>query len=312
MSIIESIEAILAEGPNFNIDDGIDNILIVEGKDDIEVIEKHYFLKKNKDMPFRICVGEDFGEHVSGKKNAIKSLEKHINEYPKIICLLDRDLDFQLGLNEDNERILYYDYYELENYLFEDSILKVFLGRFYKFTDNESYLNILDSFYRISKYYTPIAKMMLAREICNRDAIFDDKSKFDKIAKLSKKDLGPILSHKSQVYEGLDFLDKIYHYINQELSEVDLDLSYLEGLFEDNEAAATLISTEDFSGNIFKYAIGAKQVIKSIQILMQEFIDSQYIKEGGQISLERSLKKEWIPIQSEKFADLMDYIENKF
>lgn len=303
----ESIEAILAEKFIFNSVDEDLKVLIVEGDDDIQVISKYYFFKKDSKMPFRVCVGEDLDENNSGKRSAIASFNKYKEMVPNIMCLLDRDLDFLLDRKENDERIIYYDFYELENYLFEDRLLKIFINRFYDF-DNAEYEMILSYLLNISEYYKPLCKLLLIRDTFKAHEFEDGNDKLNKIAELAKKDLTKIVMNNSQHYLGMDLQQKITYYLNEELTKVNLDYDFIEEQCCFDDVAATTDGNDD-ELMIFKYFIGSKTVLKSIQCLMQNTISLDFNKVGSQISLEQSLKKEWIPNNSYKFASLMTYIE---
>lgn len=55
----------------------------------------------------------------------------------KVICLLDRDYDFYLGEKIPDEQVRYYNYFELENYLFEEKIMKFVVRNLYDFSNRD-------------------------------------------------------------------------------------------------------------------------------------------------------------------------------
>lgn len=100
-----------------------EKILIVEGSTDKDVLENYLYLK-NINVDFSIRSAKMLDEDsCSGKDGALRYYDINKNSQ-EIIVLLDRDYDFICSSQREDERILYYDYYELENYFFEDNILK--------------------------------------------------------------------------------------------------------------------------------------------------------------------------------------------
>lgn len=90
-------------------------ILIVEGETDVIVLENYLDLKKiSINFLIRTASMVD-DEHRSGKDVALEYYDKHKDDR-EIVLLLDRDYDFICSTERNDERIIYYDYYSLENY----------------------------------------------------------------------------------------------------------------------------------------------------------------------------------------------------
>ncbi|MGG0655536.1 DUF4435 domain-containing protein [Rummeliibacillus pycnus] len=302
----EILGAVLAESQNFGFQIE-EKILIVEGSDDIQAIRKYYF-HKDKQLPFRVVKAEDLNENVSGKKTALKAFDRHKARIPNLFCLLDRDFDFIIGKNREESRIFYYDYYELENYLFEEKILRLMISRF--FDANEvNYNNILSEFSKIAKIYKHFSHLGAIREICYHEEQEDLLG--IKLAMLAKSNLISILENKSNDYLGLSNIERVEKYLNIELSHISTNLAEVYELFKEKEVASTTLTTTDESLEFFRTFISSKFVLKSIVFLMKFCIENvTFNRRGEKSSLESDLKNEWIPTQSEKFAEIMQKIES--
>jgi hypothetical protein len=106
-------------------------ILIVEGESDRECIKRYFYLK-NIEITFEIrtaSVALENCKDIDGKKKALQYFDDNLcSKNPiDIKLLLDRDYDFVLQTNRINKDIFYYDFYELENYLFDIQTFKEFL-----------------------------------------------------------------------------------------------------------------------------------------------------------------------------------------
>ncbi|QPQ35565.1 DUF4435 domain-containing protein [Lysinibacillus sp. JNUCC-52] len=308
----ELLEAVLAED-FFGYSENNNDILLVEGSDDIQVIKKFYYHRRNGDIPFRVVKAEDLNEILSGKKNALKAYEKYKDEKSNLICLFDRDLDFFLNENCKDDRIHYYDFYELENYLFDESILKLFFDRYYDCDEIELFEKMLDEFNNISDLLFHYPKLSLIREL-NFKYNFLNEEELDKIVKLSKTKPIQIFNNQAEKYRNLDLLQKFDLFISEELNKVNTSLVEIEQrILPDNVAATISEYTSMEKMFFFKYCISAKFILSSLHFLMQNCIKvGTIINSGNSSSLERTLKKEWIPCRSDHFHTLMLQIENKF
>lgn len=93
------------------------------------------------------------------------------------------------------------------------------------------------------------------------------------------------------------------------MGKVNINIEEIERLVTQEE----ITSTSDVSDlELFKYGVGTKLILGALQHLMKEnFVTVQFNKAGNVLSLENSLKNEWIPRTSEDFERLMDDIEAK-
>lgn len=301
----EILEAVLAEGASFGFQTD-EKILIVEGSDDIQVIKKYYFYQ-DKPLPFRVVKPEEVNERISGKKTALKFYDEYNEVMPNIHCLLDRDFDFVLGLNREDSRIFYYDYYELESYLFEDKLLKILISRFYD-TDEVSYRKVLSKFNEIAKLFEHFSHLCLSREIYFHEG---NETVGRAIASAAKSNLFSVLEDSSQEYKGLNHIDKVKKYLNKELSIVNMELKDIHDLLEDEAIASTSLTTQERVFDFFRNFISSKYVIKSLIYLLKNYVqDPPFNNAGATNSLERDLKNEWIPTHSLLFRELMTQIES--
>ncbi|MBZ2154956.1 hypothetical protein K1J10_09990, partial [Streptococcus australis] len=103
-----------------------EKVLIVEGITDKEVLDNYLYLKRIK-VDFSIRSANMIeGNSYSGKDWALQYYDRNKSNQ-EIKVLLDRDYDYICSSQREDEGIFYYDYYELENYFFEDKILKSIL-----------------------------------------------------------------------------------------------------------------------------------------------------------------------------------------
>ncbi len=306
----EILEAVLAEKEMYNFDNGNSNtILLVEGIDDIHVINSYYYYKNKDEMPFRVVRAEELNEKVSGKKNALKAFENYKDEFSNLVCLLDRDFDFFLGESINNERIFYYDYYELENYLFDETVLKLLAARYFNCRNNITFGKVLSELMDNAIIFLPYMKLGLFREVCYRNPLID-KEKIEKVVEIASTNPVKILERKKEEFSNLNPIEKIKKFITDELGKVNISLEEIERLVTQEEITSTSDVLKDLE--FFKYGIGTKLILGALQLLMKEnFITVQFNKAGNVLSLEKSLKDEWIPHISQDFERLMNLIEAK-
>lgn len=122
---------------------------------------KRFYYNQNKNLKFEIRTASSLDEsRIDGKKNVLAYY--HDNKLDQEIrVLLDRDYDFILDLNENEENIYYY---ELENYLFEESVLEEYIvNSIREFSTEEvrKMLKTTNSDLNFSLFY----KVVLIREI---------------------------------------------------------------------------------------------------------------------------------------------------
>ena len=100
-----------------------EKILIVEGDTDAIVLENYLDLEKiPKNFLIRTTIMTNENHH-SGKDIALEYYDKN-KDNQEIVLLLDRDYDFICSTERTDDKIIYYDYYSLENYFFEEKVLK--------------------------------------------------------------------------------------------------------------------------------------------------------------------------------------------
>lgn len=314
----EILESVLAEKEMFGFDEYSDKILLVEGVDDIRVINSYYYYKDIEDLPFRVVRAEELDEKVSGKKNALKAFENYKEEFANIICLLDRDFDFFLGEEISDERIFYYDYYELENYLFDETVLKRLAARYFSCNNNTIFEKILLELQEKVPVFLPYMKLGLFRECCYKNPSLKDKVGVDqegieKIAKIIRTNPVSILERKKGEFSNLSPSEKIMKFISDELNQIQVNMENIEESILQDEVASTSMGFFEINDlSFFKYGIGGKLILGALQHLMKEdFTSAEFNKAGNLLSLENSLKNDWIPGSSKEFSNLMDVIEMK-
>lgn len=313
-SVIETIDSLLAAEENFGFVDDDYPIMLVEGKDDKILIDRYYYHKNDSKNPFRVAVGLDFGEKVNGKKMAIKSYEEIKKFYSKVFVLIDRDFDYYLGenLSEKDPNIYYYDYYELENYLFEDSILKLYFDRYFECINDHEFEGLKLEFKKMVCLFDPFSTLSFIRELIYREKIENVYSQFqiETIASVASKNPSGVLQNTSAIYSGLSAKEKVDAYINAELGKVDLTYDYLIDRISNNEVASDIAEDEEDSVYFYKYLISGKLIVNSLNIIIEHFEEIRTKPKRSQVVLTETLKKEWIPLYSEKYSRLINLIQS--
>lgn len=313
-SIFETIDSLVAAKLFFNKEDDDYPILMVEGKDDVNVIQRYYYHNRKGKVPFKIVLAEDLNQKNNGKKNALNAYQKYKKHFSKIFCLLDKDYDLLLGedLSATDSNISYYDYYELENYLFEEPILRLFFDRYFECTDNSDFYALRKELEEAAEIYHPFSKASIFRELFYREMTNEklDEEEIKHIANATKKSPQSILENNSPVFSNYSLKEKVEKYFEIEFSEVDLSFKDLEK--DTNSLQESAADIEDVDPlDFFKYNISASYILQSLLIVLRSFKTLQFNSIGTNLSLEKSLKQEWIPIHSTKFEKKLSEIEKK-
>ncbi|QNK57323.1 DUF4435 domain-containing protein [Paenibacillus sp. PAMC21692] len=298
---------------------GKDKLLLLEGPDDVEVINSYYLYKgKEVKKTFRLLKANDEeidgSSKVAGKRNAIKLFERLEQEKRNVICLLDRDYDFFLREKHSNPRVMYYDYYELENYLFEDTLLRIIIKNACNYSQLEVYEEILHCLHKIEEYCKPFIQLCILREINYRSPVLSEVQ-LEKVLKILREKPSSMMRMQHLGIENA--LERISGYIDQQLSQVGLDTTSVEKIIVgyDNELSSILSSTEPLY--LFKYAIKGKIISNSlsefIKYILEENPHLKKEKPKGDLSnITGRLKVEWIPGISQEFSYLLQKIEQEF
>ena len=205
-----------------------DKILIVEGDTDVRVLENYLDLKE---IPINFLIRAvsmvDDDEH-SGKDAALEYYDKN-KDKQEIILLLDRDYDFICSTERKDERIIYYDYYSLENYFFEEVVLK------YSLISNDVSPSQRD---KILDFMNSDKEEILNPLIeCSKLRIFrkyhkENKTSFqlsdEKIVEfadfIKKIDIKGCIHGKNPNLTGSSFKDRLHIYINRSLDNIEPEL----------------------------------------------------------------------------------------
>lgn len=205
-----------------------EKILIVEGDTDVIVLENYLDLKK---IPVNFLIRTASmvdDERRSGKDTALEYYDKN-KDKQEIILLLDRDYDFICATERKDERIIYYDYYSLENYFFEEVVLK------YSLMSNGVPKSQRD---RILDFMNSDKQEILNPLIeCSKLRIFrkyhkDKRTPFqlndEKIVEFADFikciDIKGCIHGKNPNLAGSSFEDRLHIYINQSLDDIEPEL----------------------------------------------------------------------------------------
>lgn len=205
-----------------------EKILIVEGDTDVIVLENYLDLKK---IPINFLIRTASmvdDERRSGKDTALEYYDKN-KDKQEIILLLDRDYDFICSTERNDERIIYYDYYSLENYFFEEVVLKYSLmSNGVSKTERDKILDFMNSDKK--EILNPLIE-------CSKLRIFrkyhkDKKTSFqlndEKIVEfadfIKNIDIKGCIHGKNPNLTGSSFEERIRIYINQSLDDIEPEL----------------------------------------------------------------------------------------
>lgn len=318
-SLEESGKAIITE-TKFHSGFSNAKLLLLEGPDDIEVINNYYLYTPNpgeKDFRLVKANDEDLEDKTSraGKKNALQMFEKLKDRGRNVICLLDRDYDFHLNEQSNDPDVLYYDYYELENYILEDSLLKVAIKNLCDYPSHEVYEEIIVKLHEIEVSCESYMLLAILREINYRKDILTTEQ-LDKVLSILNVKISSIM-----LMNNLDSQNRVHRideYIEKQLTEVGLSIKRVrEIIFEYEEFEFEKYFKSGSPLDLFKYSIKGKTFSNSfselIKLILENHSDLQQYKSKGNLSnLNTRLKIEWIPSLSKDFAKLMLRIESKF
>lgn len=294
-----------------------DFLLLLEGSEDISVINKLYEIQ-SRELSFRLIkANDDFIEDnksIAGKRNALDIYDDFKSKGRNIICLLDRDYDFFLGEQRTEEFIKYYDYYELENYIFDEKILKLLINNIYAYSSEEDFFEFLSYFKFIEEACESYILLCYFREINYRKNILDEQQLAKLLAILRLK---PMSMMQMNHICSSNKLDKIKIYIENELQNVNLSLEKIKELILENGYNYEQILNKEDNLFYFKYNIKGKTVLSCLETfanyLFEAYPQLKCKKSEGDLSnLSVRLKKEWIPTSCNSLNRLLLEIEELF
>ncbi|HZG61406.1 MAG TPA: DUF4435 domain-containing protein [Anoxybacillus sp.] len=315
----ESAKAVITETKFTKKDLATDRLLLLEGPDDVEVIRNFYLYKGSEvKRVFRLIKAneEEIEESnkIAGKQNALQLFKKLKSQNRNVICLLDRDFDFYLNETHRDPRVIYYDYYELENYIFEDSIFRVILKNVCDYSEFSIYEELVLLLHDIEKACKPYILLCFLREVNYRKNVLTE-DQLNKVLEIIK--VKPV-SMMEMKHLGIDNkLERISRYIEIELKKVGLSIESVRQIIDENGYDANKIMENTEPLYLFKYAIKGKMVSNSLSYFFKYILETNphlnEIKSKGDLSrILPRLKIEWIPNFSKKFSELMNLIENKY
>ncbi|PEQ86764.1 DUF4435 domain-containing protein [Bacillus cereus] len=315
----EDAKAIITETRFTRKDFTHDRLLLLEGPDDIKVINNYYLYKgAAAKKTFRLIKANDEeiagSTTIAGKKNALTLFKRLRHENRNVICLLDRDYDFHLKENHLDSRIKYYDYYELENYLFDDSLLKVILKNVCDYPDIECYQKMILLLHDIELACKPYILICFLREVHYRKNILTEEQ-LDKVLSIIKTSPSSMMHMKHLNTDNK--IERIQKYIETELEKVGLSIDCVQKMIDKNDYESSSVMNITEPLHLFKYAIKGKLITNSLThfskyILEQDpYLNS--LKSTGDLSGSLSrLRIEWIPNLSQDFTRLLKMIEDEF
>ena len=205
-----------------------ERILIVEGDTDVIVLENYLDLKKTPINFLIRAVSMVDDDERSGKDAALEYYDKN-KDKQEIILLLDRDYDFICSTERNDERIIYYDYYSLENYFFEEVVLKYSLiSNGVSKSQRDKILDFMNS--DKQEILNPLIE-------CSKLRIFrkyhkDKKTPFQlndtKIIEfanfIQRIDIKGCIHGQNPNLTGSNFKDRVLTHINQSLNNIEPEL----------------------------------------------------------------------------------------
>ena len=243
-------------------------ILIVEGNTDKQALENYFSINKIN-FDFEIKTSE-IEESKSGKKIALEYYSNN-KETQDIRLLIDRDYDFLCSSNCSDSHIFYYDYYELENYIFEENVIRfVLISHKVRPDKVEEIVNFLTS--NSSDLLDPLitcSKLRIIRELHkNHKTTFElPTEEIQKYAYFVKHlDIIGCLIGKNPKIVGDTFQDRIEKYLKQELKSIDRNLyDKIRNQFESLE-----INYPNSFFEFFRYYFKGKDCIKFFPYVLKE------------------------------------------
>jgi len=312
----EHAKAIITEDKFIQENEENEDILLLEGVDDIEVITNYYLYKRNdKNLNFRLLTANDksLPEHspVAGKKNALVMHTKLKEKNKNVICLLDRDYDFYFEEDKDKQdcSVKYYDYFELENYLFDEKIFKVVVKNVCKYTNYSEYVAIITMLHEVERACLPYANLCLLRELNYRKNVIE-QYQLDKILEIIGVNLDSMMKMDNLGNENQ--LERISIFIENELEKVNLDINEVNKIIE-KDVVNHIYLNEPLE--LFKYSLKGKKIAKSLPSFFKYLLTENHFlqpADGNLSSIMSRLRDEWLPNMSDKLSELLIDIEKQF
>lgn len=296
-----------------------DKLLLVEGPDDIDVI-RNYYLYRGREVSrvFRVIKAneEDIegSSKTAGKQNALNMFERLKQEQRNVICLLDRDYDFYLKEKVADSRVKYYHYYELENYLFDDSVLRIILKNVCNYPDIEYYQKIVLLLHEIEQACKPYVLLCFLREVNYRKNILTE-DQLTMVLKIINVKLTSMMEMKNLGVENP--LDRITSYIETELAKVSLSTVLIQKMIDENDYESSVLMNEKNPLSLFRYALKGKTLSNFLSHFFNYILNNnpflnEFKSKGNLSSIPSRLKIEWIPNSSKNFEELLNTIERDF
>ncbi|PED02933.1 hypothetical protein CN423_19165 [Bacillus cereus] len=296
-----------------------EKLLLLEGPDDIKVINNYYLYNEpTVKKQFKLIKAND--EEVkgstttAGKQNALNLFRRLRQENRNVICLLDRDYDFYLKENQSDPRIKYYDYYELENYLFDESLLKIILKNVCDYPDAESYQKMIQLLHDIEVACKPYVLLCFLREVHYRKSVLTEEQ-LSKVLNIIDK--SPSSMMHMQNLNTNNKIERISKYLEIELEKVDLSIEIVQKIIDENNYKSCELMDISKPMDLFKFAIKGKLVSNSLthfsNYILEIDEDLKSMQSTGNLSgILSRLKIEWIPNLSKDFIRLVKMIEKEF
>ncbi|KAA0760408.1 hypothetical protein DT250_24910 [Bacillus sp. AR2-1] len=296
-----------------------EKLLLLEGPDDIKVINNYYLYNETHEKKrFKLIKAND--EEVTGstttagKQNALKLFRRLRQKDRNVICLLDRDYDFYLKENESDPRIKYYDYFELENYLFDESLLKIILKNVCDYSDAESYQKMIKLLHDIELACKPYVLLCFLREVHYRNRVLTE-DQLSKVLDIIDKSPSSMMQMKNLNTDNK--IERISKYIEMELKKVGLSTEIVQKIIDENNYKSSDFMDISEPMDLFKFAIKGKLISNSLthfsNYILEKDEDLKSMKSTGNLSgILSRLKIEWIPNLSKDFIRLVQMVENEF
>lgn len=319
--LVERPEAILSE-LRFSKEKKQDRLLLVEGSTDVKVIKK-YLIEKRPEVSIRVLESKEYTESdsddlentsaVSGKNNALNLFNKLNAQGRNVKCLLDRDWDLLTKRLQTDENIFFYDYYELENYLLEENILRKYLNVIIdsELTIEELYDLVFFELNSIQNTAKCLLKVHFLKEL---DVIHDFLSSDIKesVFEISKTKLAPILSRPD--IPGENYLEKISYCTSDALNRLSCSHSDLDNWLDESIGFQFPIFSSPTDA--FKYCIKGKDIPSIMYSVAQKIVkdNNEQIKFISALNnhAKHFLYVDWIQNDSVKFSKLISDIIDSF
>jgi len=292
-------------------------ILLVEGEDDEDVLNRYRFYNKNtdEDDDFEIGISE-------GKRNVLNHKDILAKHDHYVACLLDYDYSPLLNEVSSDSRVYHYPYFELENLIMSDEILKKLLNYYVNCTNLHEYNDFISALSNFENYFNHQIKIKLFIDVNHRKkAIELSDSQRHQLKTLANFKVTSILRNNSEKYKDMTPQEKLESFYSEKLSEIELSIHEIEEvicLLCDPIFNFSIHPYKNEFNHKFKYFVDGKLLVNEINEIIKlihsgdSAISSLALKPKSINNVSENLMNDWIPtsqIYTNKILEIEKYFK---